>query len=90
MQWKHLDTASGQKGIAGQKKPRQDIGGDTDSGQQDTSSKESSTGEEEGEDDDEEVEIITTTPLLFLRPTLFATSCLVPAGTHMAHILGFG
>ena len=31
-----------------------------------------------------------TTPFLFLRPTLSATSCLVPAGLHMAHILGFG
>ena len=48
MQWKHLDTTSGQKGMAGQKRLRQDTGGDTDNGQQDTSLEESSTGKEEG------------------------------------------
>ena len=47
-------------------------------------------GEEKGEDDDEEVEIVTTTLLLFSHPTLSATSCLVLAGVHMAHIPGFG
>ena len=47
MQWKHLDTVSRQKGIIGQKRPRQDIGGDTNSGRQETSSKESSMNDEE-------------------------------------------
>ena len=31
MQWKHLDTVGGQKGTVGQKRPQQDIRGDTDS-----------------------------------------------------------
>ena len=90
MQWKHLDTTSGQKGTAGQKRPRLDTGGDIDNGRQETSSEENCTGEEEGEDDDEEIGIITATPLLFPRPTLSATSRLVPAGAHMVHIPGFG
>ena len=32
MRWKHLDTTTGQKSSAGQKRPRMDMAGDTDSG----------------------------------------------------------
>ena len=87
MQWKHLDSATGQKGSIGRKRPRMDTGGDTDSGRQETSFEENSVGDEE---DDEEVQIVIATPLLFPRTSLSATPCLVPVGLHMAHILGFG
>lgn len=87
MQWKHLDVASGQKSTVGQKRPRIDTGGDTNSDRQDTSSEESSSEEEEK--DDEEVEVISATPLLFPQPVLSATAHLVPVSTHMAHIPGF-
>ena len=46
--------------------------------------------DEEEEEDDEEVEVIIATPLLFSRLALSTTTHLVPVGTHIAHILGFG
>ena len=70
MQWRHLDSPEGQKGV-GQKRVQQEMEelGNTDSGCQDTSGEKDDSEdmevEQDEEEDDEEVGVISATPLRF-------------------------